>query len=137
MILPDQNRTHTLDSDTNIIPLINVVFLMLIFFMVAGQIQSVSRIELPDSISNVRPIEPSISAVVDASGQIWLDDVPVSVEALKSIIQTEVITNDSVAQLLLEVDAQLPAVELHQLLLMLKAAALTKVSLATQLGELS
>jgi biopolymer transport protein ExbD len=34
------------DSDDNLIPLINVVFLMLIFFMVAGQIQKSDAIKL-------------------------------------------------------------------------------------------
>lgn len=59
-IIPS-NRKHN-NSDDNMIPLINIVFLLLIFFMVAGKIvkQPSSEIELPSS-SNASDVSPKNS----------------------------------------------------------------------------
>ena len=53
------------NSDDQLIPLINIVFLMLIFFMVAGQIseQDAQYIAPPESISET-PIDPDAPRVL-------------------------------------------------------------------------
>ena len=61
--------------DRNLIPLINVVFLMLIFFLLVGSIRSPDpqRIEPPLSTTeNLRPADGAV-IVVSADGQVWLD----------------------------------------------------------------
>lgn len=46
-----QNRRHA--SEDNMLPMINVVFLLLIFFMLAGQASSDTDIQSPSSVSNL------------------------------------------------------------------------------------
>lgn len=62
-------------SDDALIPLINIVFLMLIFFMIAGQIQppEVLSIDPPNSRQS-RLIKPErILLLMDAQGRVALD----------------------------------------------------------------
>ena len=61
-------------SDDNLIPLINIVFLLLIFFMVAGQMQRpmAADIRLPD-IDSQQPAQGDIQLELTADGGLWLN----------------------------------------------------------------
>ena len=129
------------NNEHNIIPLINVVFLMLIFFMVAGVIRETDPVEFshPQSRSE-KPlaterfiINVSATKVTTETGQ-QLDENALS----KHIIQ-ELRNYDDIntLHLILKVDQQLPAQRLHKILNQVKQAGLVKVQLLTEHGDLS
>ncbi len=66
------------DVDVNMTPLIDVVFLMLIFFMVSTTFDRESRIqiELPESSKSEAPAaqQEPIKIAVDAQGHLYLND---------------------------------------------------------------
>ncbi|GGO84127.1 hypothetical protein GCM10011348_29650 [Marinobacterium nitratireducens] len=78
-IVPTRQQGKT-TSDDNLIPLINVVFLMLIFFMVAGQISrsDAVRIVPPASISDKRTAAENPVEVLIADAQLYLDNEAVA-----------------------------------------------------------
>lgn len=84
---PDRPR-----GDHGLVPLINVVFLLLAFFMIAGQIQrsNVVRVHPPVSISETVPAEQRTELVVDREGTVYLDGAAVALEALASALESRV-----------------------------------------------
>ncbi|HUH38647.1 MAG TPA: biopolymer transporter ExbD, partial [Spongiibacteraceae bacterium] len=71
-------------ADDNMIPLINIVFLLLIFFMIAGRIASDDALQLtlPQAQQAAPAPELRVEILVDRDGRIALDGVVVSVEQL-------------------------------------------------------
>ena len=59
----------------NLIPLINIIFLMLIFFMLAGTITKIDpyKISIPESIIKNDPLTPFLTIVIKKNGEIFVD----------------------------------------------------------------
>jgi len=59
----------------NLIPLINIIFLMLIFFMLAGTITTVDphKVNIPESIIKNDPLTPFLTIIVKKNGEIFID----------------------------------------------------------------
>ena len=67
------------DLDLNLTPLIDVVFLLLIFFMVSTtfEMKSEINIKLPEAAENRAEVVPdSIVVALDANGRVFVDDNP-------------------------------------------------------------
>src|SRR5690606_24728351 len=66
-------------GDDNIIPMINIVFLLLIFFMVAGQIKAMDSagVELPDGDLGARARPEAITLAMDSHNRLSLNGTPV------------------------------------------------------------
>lgn len=122
--------------DDNMIPLINIVFMMLIFFMIAGQLSSneLIKIQPPTSQEQSTLQEHDAILFVSAKGRLVLNDVLLVASALTEILQQKISeTNDIQSfELLVKADATVPASELTDLLKQVRAAGVLKVSLATQ-----
>jgi biopolymer transport protein ExbD len=94
--------------DINIIPLADVMLVLLIIFMVtAPKVSYPIDIDLPQRSLNpppttVDPPEP-IRLRIDAAGQIFWNDSPTPVSALRSMMETEV-QRDVANQPTLEID---------------------------------
>ena len=69
------------ESDLNITPLIDVVFLLLIFFMVSTTFQKETqlKLQLPQASDNEQPLpDQSIEVTVNASGNYYLNGTELS-----------------------------------------------------------
>ncbi|SIS42334.1 ExbD/TolR family protein [Neptunomonas antarctica] len=141
-VLSASSAKKAQSSDDNLIPLINVVFLMLIFFMVAGQIQSSDAVSVqpPESFSETRQAEDGITLIVTVDGLLYLDNQNVDEAGLVSGLLdafSKAIKPDAFV-VLVKVDAGLPVDALQTVLRQIKATGLGRVSLATrrvQVGE--
>lgn len=67
------------------LPLINVVFLLLVFFMVAGQVgpQPPVPLSTPASAGNQSPLAKIPRLSLDDDGQLYLDEAPLSPDRLR------------------------------------------------------
>lgn len=78
-------------SDDNMIPLINIVFLLLIFFMVAGQIkaQPDRTIELPESkkLDTAKSLSMRLELLHD--GSIQFNGKPIEAEQFKNTLPVD------------------------------------------------
>jgi len=59
--------------EDNLLPLINLVFLLLMFFIAAGQMSSTSLPNLPGSKAQQAPKQPRADLVVKSSGDWFVD----------------------------------------------------------------
>jgi biopolymer transport protein ExbD len=86
-------RSRKEDPEVNLTPLIDVVFILLIFFMVSTTFQRESeiKIELPEA--SAEPLEEkkeSLEIVIDADGRYFIDEqqvVNTELDTLKSAIR--------------------------------------------------
>ncbi len=129
-------QRHKRSMDDNMIPLINVVFLMLIFFMVAGQISQSDpvQVKLPNSISDKHNHEEPVTITVGLDGQVSFDKVIVPQAQLPIIIKQRFVAteNKDAFMLMVKVDGDLPVEKLREVLGQIKQSGIKRVSLATQ-----
>jgi biopolymer transport protein ExbD len=120
-VLPKQRNSS---SDDNMIPLINIVFLLLIFFMVAGHIQKRpnASIELPTLTHLETPANLQRFVEINADGMVSMDEKAMTPEqvgdALSVISTSEGMTekNNAVIELTLVVDQRVTAAQLESVL---------------------
>jgi biopolymer transport protein ExbD len=128
---------HQGNPDDRLIPLINIVFLMLIFFMIAGHVTSQrlpGDVQLPNS-TQVNPAQQGLHVLaVNTRGELTLDQEPVTEDALAQKLQ-ELMQDDPELTLQLCLDHALDAATLTPLLKQLRTLGLHKVMLiSSQVG---
>lgn len=126
----------TATDDSNMIPLINIVFLMLIFFMVAGRIahKDAAHYEAPYTTGvTALPNEEHV-IVVAADGSLWMDGVDWgAIERLSEEDWQRLGQHlEDISTLIVKADAHLPAQRLDPLLKQLRVSAIANLQLAVQ-----
>ena len=126
-------RTKKLNSQISLIPLINVIFLLLIFFMVAGSIEGVDifEVNLPTSAEGHMKTQVPSTLYLSSDGQIAVNNDIVAMEDLKTILSTLYI-NDPEHQINIKSDLNVPANNLVYVLNIIKEVGGQDVSLVTQ-----
>ncbi|MET2955256.1 biopolymer transporter ExbD [Vibrio harveyi] len=114
-------------------PLIDVVFILLIFFILSASFQQQNQIkverpnsQVTDSISNV-----SITVSVDEQGQIWFDNQPVEVELLTSRVKQKAAQASNVS-VVIDVDKSVDSGRLIQVVDKVRIAGVNNVAVATE-----
>ena len=125
------------DPIVEIAPLIDVVFLLLLFFMVTTQFISMPglKISLP-SITPGKTITTGakIELDVDAAGDVFLDGNPVSLDNLGALIKEEAPAPDS-AVIVLMADESVPHGRIVTIMDSIRSVGLTRVVLAARWSE--
>jgi len=114
-----------------VVPLINVVFLLLIFFMLAGTLRSSPTLDVrPPALAQGTDREPSRERAeleVDSQGRLALDGEAVPRSGWRVSLAERL--RGWQGPLDLRADAQLPAKELHPLLEVLRDAGISETRL--------
>jgi biopolymer transport protein ExbD len=124
------------EPEVNLTPLIDVVFLLLIFFMVSTTFEHQSRIqiELPEATALPDEIEEeSIEIIIDAQGRYFIGEKQVvnsELKTLKSAISKELGDRQAVP-VTIRADASTPHQAVITALDATSQLGLTKISLAT------
>jgi biopolymer transport protein ExbD len=138
MKIGEKYAARNASSDDNMVPLINVVFLMLVFFMVAGQIQKADPIAVipPQSINDNRAAsDPNIEIVVGVDDSLYVDDKLFMVEDVQAYLEQQFTSapNKDAFWVQIKADGAISLEKLRPVFNQVRLAGLTKVSLATQL----
>ena len=124
------------NSDDNLIPLINIVFLLLVFFMVAGQISSITDpgIEAPMSESQ-KPVEAAeLELVMKADGSLILGGQPLVLDGLQPAVQDAIVTASEV-RVALKADRSVKASDLDPVLTVFREQGVSTITLHTVQAE--
>lgn len=113
-----------------VLPLINVVFLLLIFFMVAGHLAPglPANVTPPESSAAAADSDEPIRLVVDQHGNLFWQDEPMAIVDMPD--RLDGLRKDRPVQLL--TDGQIPVVLLRPALEGLRNAGITDVLLVTR-----
>lgn len=124
------------EPEVNLTPLIDVVFLLLIFFMVSTTFEHQSRIqiELPEATAEAtKPDDESLEIIIDAQGRYFLGDqqvVNTELKTLKGAISKAVGEREGLP-VIIRADGKTPHQAVITALDATSQLGLTRISLAT------
>lgn len=134
-------QQHAREASFDLTPMIDVVFLLIIFFTLTSQFSNVSLkpLDLPQELGEKAPQTPSpftLVLSVSRDGIVTLDDTAYDPAALAPIIANEVrrAGGADALEVVMRGDRMLPASKLEPLINVLSAAGVRKWKLATS-GE--
>jgi len=111
------NKKRTGDQlENNLVPMINIIFLLLIFFMVAGRIaeqNQLQKIKIPTSKSEQAIKQAAQEIAVRETGVLVKDNVEMTLDEVKQVLLA---AQNKKVQVNLMVDAAVSAGELDKLL---------------------
>ena len=116
----------------NLIPLINIIFLMLIFFMLAGTIAKIDpyKINVPESIIKNDPLTPFLTIIVKKNGEIFIDSKNKKKE-LKKKNYLEILRARKPNEISLKIDSETPSEYFLKILKILENEKIKKVVIET------
>lgn len=119
-------------DDDNMIPLINIVFLLLVFYMMAGEISSVmgDHVDPPFSSSHKALESSPVVLVLDAENVLSINGEPVELYQLESKLPE--ITGMAPSRVVLKADHEVTAASLSRLMRVLHDNQVTTIALLSR-----
>ena len=124
--------TKRRNDDDSILPLINVVFLLLIFFMLAGKLSAGDpfRIDPPASVSDAQVAAEYMEILIGADGRLALDDALVDEAGLSTGVKRRLGQGGEV-RVHLKADGAAAALQVVGIMELLRDAGVEKLQLLT------
>lgn len=126
-------RRQTEEQQIDISPLIDMVFILLIFFMVSTTFVKDMKLDLerPGAASASRASTKSVRVYIDAAANVYLDGNPVRPYMLQSRVR-ELIRSGASDEVLVIVDRRVPAERLVEVVDQCKLGGASSVGVATE-----
>jgi biopolymer transport protein ExbD len=117
----------------NVLPLIDVLFLLLIFFMVSTTFLSAPaiKLELPEAEHSETVRQTPLVIHIDPAGRIYLNDEPVEIPLLAEALRQK-LANDLEKSVSFKVDSRVSHGRVIEVLDVIKGAGVQKISFGTQ-----
>tara|TARA_B100001029_G_C14960035_1_gene393879 strand:- start:348 stop:746 length:399 start_codon:yes stop_codon:yes gene_type:complete len=132
MKLRNRNKHDT--NENSMLPLVNIIFLLLIFFMIAGVIQKqkeLYEIDLGKATID-KYVEKKINTIfIDDDGSLIFNDKPITFDDLSN----EIINMKNKNELMIAADKELSAFRLNQVLLILAKQDIKKLFIMTSKND--
>jgi biopolymer transport protein ExbD len=124
------------NDDDRILPLINVVFLLMIFFMLAGRLSAADPFKIePTRSASTGAAEPQEAIILmGADGRLALDGDVIEEDALRASVAKR-LADSAATRFRLKADGQAEATKVVGLLELLREAGVEKLRLMTVPGE--
>ena len=121
------------DSDINLTPMLDVVFIMLIFFIVTATFIKQAGIEVlrPEAQTSEQKPTVSVLVAIGQGGDIWIDKKKVDVNAVRAHIERLHAENPK-GGLVIQADREAKYELLKSVLNAARAAGLTEVAISTE-----
>ena len=129
-----RNRNKHVTNENGMLPLVNIIFLLLIFFMIAGVIQKqkeLYEIDLGKATID-KYVEKEINTIfIDDDGSLIFNDKPITFDDLSN----EIINMKNKNELMIAADKELSAFRLNQVLLILAKQDIKKLFIMTSKND--
>ena len=121
------------DSDINLTPMLDVVFIMLIFFIVTATFikQPGAEVRRPDAETDQQKPTVSVLVAIDAAGNIWIDKKRVDEPGVQAYIERLHAENPK-GGLVIQADRDATYGKLKAVLDAARGADITEVAISTQ-----
>ena len=129
-----RNRENFKSNENSMLPLVNIIFLLLIFFMIAGVIQKQKELYEVDlgKATIDKYIEKKINTIfINDDGSIIFNDKPIAFSNLSKVVAS--IKDKS--ELMVAADKELSAFRLNQVLLVLAKQDIKKILIMTSKND--
>lgn len=120
------------NDEERILPLINVVFLLLIFFMLAGRLTTSDPFKIePPSSANKHPAEESeVTVLIGADKRLALDGKVMNADALEKAVAKRIDSGESTV-VRVKADGRAEGVQVVEVMERLRQAGVAKLRLLT------
>ncbi len=120
------------DSDINLTPMLDVVFIMLIFFIVTATFIKQAGIEItrPEALTATQKPTVSVLVAIGPNGDIWIDKKRVDVGAVRAHIE-RIHAENPKGGLVVQSDRKAKSEKQLAVLEAARAAGITEVAIAT------
>ena len=117
----------------NLVPLINIVFLLLIFFMLSGTLTKKDFFEVdpPKSNTGARAEAPELVILISKDNKIALDNKLIKVNELEIILSKE-LENRNIEEVLIKVDGNAKSGILSQVIKHIRNVGIKRAAIVTQ-----
>ncbi len=121
------------EADINMTPMLDVVFIMLIFFIVTATFIKQAGIDVlrPDAETAVQKPVVSVLVAIGPSGDIWIDKRKVDATAVRAHIE-RIHAENPKGGLVIQADREAKYEKLKAVLSAARAAGLTEVAISTE-----
>ncbi len=128
-------RVH---SHLDIAPLIDIVFLLLVFFMLTSTflVPEAIELELPESRSAQAVEDVTLTVALDQAGEVYLNGEAVGLDGLGAAL-TPLLEKDPDTPVILKSDARSAVQQLLEVMDAIRAAGGTNIALATLRPEVT
>ncbi len=129
-----RNRENFKSNENSMLPLVNIIFLLLIFFMIAGVIQKQKELYEVDlgKATIDKYVEKKINTIfINDDGSLVFNDKPIAFGNLNKVVAS--IKDKS--ELMVAADKELSAFRLNQVLLVLAKQDIKKVLIMTSKND--
>lgn len=119
-----------------LVPLINVVFLLLIFFLLAGSMKPSENVavSLPEGTLNDREKDVPTTLIVEADGFVWLGGRVMDAKLSGAMVEKH-LKDTNTKRVAIKADADAPAEAVLQLMEGLREAGVEQVTIMTERGS--
>lgn len=120
------------NDDDAVMPLINIVFLLLIFFMIAGKLSSADPFEVspPSSTSGINEDMGSLTLLIGKNGETALDGIVIPETELPMVL-AERLQQTPDALLRIKADGGVPAADVIHIMEIIRDAGAGEINLLT------
>ena len=124
--------TRPKGDEERVLPLINVVFLLLIFIMLAGRLATSDpfRVDPPRSVSDADLQQRKMTVLIGANGRLALDGEIMEQAQIREVVAKGVSRGDTL-RVLVKADGQVEAVRAVAVMALLREAGIESVKLLT------
>ncbi len=130
-----KSRIHKSDdeADINLTPMLDVVFIMLIFFIVTATFIKQAGIDVsrPDALTSVKKPTVAVLVAIHENGDIWIDKKRVDVTAVRAHIERLHAENPK-GGLVVQADKNSTTDKVMAVLAAARAAGMSEVAIATE-----
>ena len=127
------NKNKKLNKKPNLVPLINIVFLLLIFFMLSGTIakKDFFHVEPPSSYTGADAESPELTILISDKNEISYDEVFISKIELKNILSNLKKTHN-IEEVLIKAGENSNAGNLSEVIKIIRSAGIERAAIVTK-----
>ena len=126
-------KKKILNNEDNLLPLVNIIFLLLIFFMLAGVIakqKELHNVNLASATIEEYIEKDKNTLFINADGSLTLNDQPIT----ESTLQAQLVSLKT-EDIIIAADGSLDSSSLNKILLILSASQIKNVTLLSNANE--
>ena len=128
-----KTKKTVLNNEDNLLPLVNIIFLLLIFFMLAGVIakqKELHNVNLASAIIEEYNEDNKNMLFINVDGSLTLNDQPI----IESMLQEKLVSLKT-KEIIIAADGSLDSNSLNKILLILSASQIKNVTLLSNENE--
>jgi biopolymer transport protein ExbD len=120
------------DEDVNLTPMLDVTFILLIFFIVTAQfVKEPGAIVQRETAKTAKATKPAILIAIDAQDQIWINREIYQIKEVKAIVQ-DMREDNPLGDAVIQVDRDSESGIMLEVLTAVRAAGVDTINVATE-----